>query len=65
MKHQLPGRQEALRAVLKGDASQEMRQLAGMAKTFQRQPPEKAPETFALTSGIDQLTPEERAALPF
>ena len=30
---QLPGRQEALRAVLKGDASQEMRQLAGMAKT--------------------------------
>lgn len=65
MKHQLPGRQEALRAVLKGDKSPELRHMAGMAKATQRQPPAKVLETFTFSSGIEKLTPAERAALPF
>lgn len=65
MKHQLPGRQDALRAVLAGDKSPELRQMAGMAKATQRQPPEKTLDTFTFSSGIEQMPPEQRAALPF
>lgn len=65
-RHQLPGRQEALRAVLRdGDQCPDVRHLAGLDRTTHRQPPAPMPSTFTFTSGIDELTPAERAALPF
>ena len=62
---QLPGRQEALRAVLKhGDKSPAMRDLAGL-REIRRAPPSPIAGVLRIQSGIDQLTPEQRAALPF
>lgn len=63
---QLPGRQEALRLAMgKADAPPLMRHIANLDKALQRQPPRPMPETFTASSGLDQLTAEERAALPF
>ena len=62
---QLPGRQEALRAVLQqGDKSPAMRHIAGLFE-MRRKPPAPALRTFTFSSGIDTLTAEQRAALPF
>lgn len=63
---QLPGRQEALRLAM-GDptASPLLRHIAGLDKQPQRQPACATPETFQFSSGVDELTPAERSALPF
>ena len=63
---QLPGRQEALRLALSDPAeSPLMRHIAGLDKQPQRQPSCATPETFHFSSGVDELTPEARALLPF
>jgi hypothetical protein len=65
-RHQLPGRREALRLVLSGEGTPLLRHIAGMNAPIQRQPPGPALQTMApFSSGIEKLTPEERAALPF
>lgn len=65
---QTPGRVEALRAVMRRgieNSSPEMLHLAG----FNRPPIPRAPSaplaTVTFTSGVDKLSPRERAALPF
>lgn len=63
---QLPGRQEALRAVLRdGNPSPAMRHLAGLRRTHGPRPPAPYFGTLQFTSGIELLTQAERAALPF
>ena len=64
---QLPGRLEALNHVLRigtSNASPDMLRIAGMGRTAQRKPT-TTPQTFTFSSGIDQLTPAQREALPF
>lgn len=62
---QLPGRQEALRAVLRdGNPSPAMRNLAGL-REIRRAPPTPIGGVLRFSSGIDQLTPAQREALPF
>ena len=62
---QLPGRQEALRAVLQqGDKSPAMRHIAGLFE-MRRKPPAPMLRTFTMSSGLEELTAEQRAALPF
>lgn len=63
----LPGRVEALRLVLKQgveSSSPELKHLAGM---YVRHQPMRRPllETITFSSGVDQLSAEERAAMPF
>lgn len=71
MKHrsrQLPGRSEALRLVLQqgtGNSSPELRQMAGMTRQHPPQPPHPRHGSVTFSSGIEQLSPQERAALPF
>jgi hypothetical protein len=64
---QLPGRIEALNHVLRigtSNASPDMLRIAGMGRTAQRKP-SSTPQTFTFSAGLEQLTPEQRAALPF
>ncbi len=62
---QLPGRQEALRAVLRdGNPSPAMRHLAGL-REIRRAPPSPIGGVLRFSSGIEQLTPAQREALPF
>ena len=64
---QLPGRIEALNHVLRtgiSNASPDMLRIAGMGRTAQRKPT-AMPQTFTFSAGLEQLTQEQRAALPF
>lgn len=69
MQHpQLPGRLEALNHVLRigiKNASPDMLRIAGMGRSIQRKPPCAMPQTFTFSAGLDQLTQEQREALPF
>lgn len=62
---QLPGRQEALRLALGKPATPLMRHIAGLDKVMQRKPSCKPPQTFTVSSGLDELANQQRAALPF
>lgn len=64
---QLPGRVEALRLVIGqgvAKSSHALKQLAGLHVRYH---PMRRPllETLTFSSGVDQLSPEERAAMPF
>ena len=64
---QLPGRTEAINHVLRtgiSNASPDMLRIAGMGRTAQRKPT-AMPQTFTFSAGLEQLTQEQRAALPF
>ena len=64
---QLPGRLEALNHVLRtgiSNASPDMLRISGMGRTAQRKPT-AMPQTFTFSAGLEQLTQEQRAALPF
>lgn len=59
---------EALRLVLKqgfNNSTPDLRELAGLNTPLFPAPPRPALPTFIMSSGVDKLTPEERAALPF
>ena len=61
---QLPGRQEALRAVLRdGNPSPAMRHLAGL-REIRHAPPSPIGGVLRFSSGIERLTPAQREALP-
>lgn len=62
---QLPGRQEALRLALGKPATPLMKHIAGANKEACQQPSCARPDTFQFSSGVDELTPEARALLPF
>lgn len=65
---QTPGRAEALREVMRGgisNATPELMNLAGCNRPVMRQPAAPALLGIMLSSGIEQLTAQERAALPF
>lgn len=65
---QLPGRSEALRLVLTDpDCAQDerLRHIARMDRVTQRKSPQEPLSTFTFSSGVDELTPEARAFLPF
>lgn len=64
-KRQLPGRQEALHLSMGKPATPLMKHIAGLDKDARRQPPCATPDTFHFSSGVDELTPEARALLPF
>lgn len=67
-RRQLPGRTEALRLVLQqgvGSSSPELRHLAGMNRQHSPQPSRPLHGAVTFSSGIEQLPPQERAALPF
>lgn len=64
---QLPGRIEALNHVLRtgiSNASPDMLRISGMGRTAQRKTT-AMPQTFTFSAGLEQLTQEQRAALPF
>jgi len=68
MQRQLPGRSEALRLVLTDPNSahdERLRHIARMDRSTQRKPPQEPSSTFTFSSGVDELTPEARALLPF
>lgn len=65
---QTPGRSEALREVMRNGiaiASPELLNLAGCNRPVIPQPAAAALPGIMLSSGIEQLTAQERAALPF
>lgn len=65
---QTPGRVEALREVMRGgiaNASPEVLNFAGCNRPVMRKPATPALDGLMLSSGIEQLTAQERAALPF
>lgn len=68
MQRQLPGRSEAMRLVLTDPEAahdERLRHIARMDRVTQRKPPQEPPSTFTFSSGVDELTPEARALLPF
>lgn len=65
---QTPGRAEALREVMRGgiaNATPELMNLAGCNRPVMPKPAAPALQGIMLSSGIEQLTAQERAALPF
>lgn len=42
-----------------------LRHIARMDRVTQRKPPQEPLSTFTFSSGVDELTPEARALLPF
>lgn len=65
---QTPGRAEALREVMRGgiaNATPELLNLAGCNRPVMPKPGAPALQGIMLSSGIDQLTAQERSALPF
>lgn len=65
---QTPGRAEALREVMRGgiaNATPELLNLAGCNRPVMPKPAAPAMLGIMLSSGIEQLTAQERAALPF
>lgn len=69
MKHQqTPGRIEALREVMRNgisNATPELMNLAGCNRPVMPKPAALALQGIMLSSGIDQMSTNERAALPF
>lgn len=65
---QTPGRTEALREVMRGgidNAAPDLLNLAGCNRPVMPKPAAPALQGIMLSSGIEQLTAQERAALPF
>lgn len=65
---QTPGRTEALREVMRGgiaNATPELLNIAGCNRPVIRNPAAPTLQGIMLSSGIEQLTAQERAALPF
>lgn len=65
---QTPGRAEALREVMRGgiaNATPELLNLAGFNRPVMRQPGAQALPGIMLSSGIEQMSTKERAAMPF
>ncbi|MGF6212388.1 hypothetical protein ABIE32_002259 [Comamonas sp. 4034] len=64
---QLPGRIEALRLVIGQGVAKSSPALKHLAGLYVRHQPVRRPllETITFSSGVDQLSTEERAALPF
>lgn len=64
---QLPGRVEALRLVIGQGVAKSSPALKHLAGMHVRHQPMRRPllETITFSSGIDQLSAEERAAMPF
>lgn len=65
---QTPGRAEALREVMRdgiANATPELLNLAGFNRPVMRKPASQSLPGIMLSSGIEQLTSQERAALPF
>lgn len=62
---QLPGRQEALRLALGKPSTPLMKHIAGLDKETRRKPACEMPGTFTFSSGVDELTKNQLAALPF
>lgn len=68
MQRQLPGRSEAMRLVLTDPEAahdERLRHIARMDRVTQRKPLQEPLSTFTFSSGVDVLTPEARALLPF
>lgn len=65
---QTPGRAEALREVMRGgiaNATPELINLAGFNRPVMHKPAAPALPGMALSSGIEKMSAQERAALPF
>lgn len=65
---QTPGRTEALREVMRGgiaNATPDLLNLAGCNRPVMPKPGAQSLPGIMLSSGIDQLTSQDRAALPF
>ena len=65
---QTPGRAEALREVMRGgiaNATPQLLNMAGCNRPVMPAPARPALQGITLSSGIEQLTVQERAALPF
>lgn len=62
---QLPGQLESLGAVIAGNATDAQERASGIHRRFKAMPASDPASTFTMSSGIDQLSSQERASLPF